>query len=165
MASRISTGTSVLKKEPVELSALANKVVRRLQTMTSSHSFEVDFESSFPPVPVDPELIEEVLANLVENAIKYSPGGGKITISGSHDAKQVNITISDEGMGIPAEEIEHIFERFHRVDKGPARAIKGLGLGLYLCKTIIDAHGGIIEVSSQPGKGSRFTFTLPLKII
>ena len=162
LASRISTGTSVLKKELIEPSSIASKEVRRLQKITSTHTFEVNFDSTFPPVSADPELIENVLANLVENAIKYSPGGGKITISGSYDAKQVNITVSDEGMGIPAEEIEHIFERFHRVDKGPTRAIKGLGLGLYLCKTIIEAHGGTIDVSSQPGKGSRFTFTLPL---
>ncbi len=161
LISRISTGTSVLKKELIEPSSIASKVVRRLQKMTSTHTFEVNFDPTFPPVSADPELIENVLANVVENAIKYSLGGGKIAISGSYDAKQVNITVSDEGMGIPAEEIEHIFERFHRVDNGPTRAIKGLGLGLYLCKTIIEAHGGIIEVSSQMGKGSQFTFSLP----
>jgi len=162
LASRISTGTSAIKKELIEPPFLARKVVRRLQAMTSTHTFEINFDSVFPPVPADPELIEEVLANLVENAIKYSPGGGRITISGGFDNKQAKITVSDEGMGIPTEEIKHIFERFHRVDKGPARAVKGLGLGLYLCKTIIEAHGGTIEVSSQFGKGSHFTFTLPL---
>jgi PAS domain S-box-containing protein len=162
LASRISTGTSVLRKELIEPSAIADKVVRRLQKIANKHTFEVNFDSTFPPVPADPELIENVLANLVENAIKYSPGGGKISISGSYDAKKTRITISDEGIGIPPEEIEHIFERFHRVDKGPARAVRGLGLGLYLCKTIIEAHGGTIEVSSQMGKGSQFTFSLPL---
>jgi len=162
LASRISTGTSAVRKELIELSAIADKVVRRLQKIANKHTFKVNFDSTFPPVPADPELIENVLANLVENAVKYSPGGGKIVISGSYDSKQVRIVVSDEGMGIPAEELKHIFERFHRVDKGPARAIKGLGLGLYLCKTIIEAHGGIIEVSSQMGKGSQFTFSLPL---
>jgi signal transduction histidine kinase len=136
-----------------------------MQKMTSAHNFEISFDSAFPPVPADPEVIEEVLANLVENAIKYSPAGGKITISGSYDGEQARIAVSDEGIGIPSEELKHIFERFHRVDNGPARAVKGLGLGLYLCKTIIEAHGGTIDVLSQQGKGSRFTFTLPLKII
>jgi PAS domain S-box-containing protein len=162
LASRISTGTSAARKELIELSAIADKVVRRLQKLVSKHTFEVNFDSTFPPVPADPELIENVLANLVENAVKYSPGGGKITISGSYDSKQGRIMVSDEGMGIPAEELKHIFERFHRIDKGPARAIKGLGLGLYLCKMIIEAHGGTIEVSSELEKGSQFTFSLPL---
>jgi len=162
LASRISTGTSAIKKEPIEPSAIAGKVVRRLQAITSTHTFEINFDSAFPPVPADPALIEEVLANLVENAIKYSPYGGRISISGSFDDKQAKINVSDEGMGIPAEEIKHIFERFYRVNTGSARTVKGLGLGLYLCKTIIEAHGGTIEVSSQPGKGSQFTFTLPL---
>ena len=162
MASRISTGTSVLKKEPIQLSVLANKIMRRLQKMTSVHNFEISFDSAFPPVSADPELIEEVMVNLVENAVKYSPGGGKITISGSYDGKQAKVTVTDEGIGIPTEELKHIFERFHRVDEGPARAVKGLGLGLYLCKMIIEAHNGTIEVSSQLEKGSQFTFSLPL---
>jgi len=162
-ASRISSGTSSIKKEPVDIAALAGKVVRRLQALTSVHTFGIHFDSAFPLVHADPELIEEVLTNLVENAVKYSPAGGRITISGSWSDAQVKITVSDEGVGIPEEEIQHIFERFHRVDNGPARTVKGLGLGLYLCKMIVEAHGGTIEVSSQLGKGSQFTFTLPLQ--
>lgn len=162
LAARISTGTSVLKKEPVDLSAIARSVVRRLQSTTSVHVFEVDFGHDFPPVQADPQLIEEVLTNLVENAIKYSPAGGRITVSGKFDAKEVTVEVADEGIGIPPEETLRIFERFHRVDTGPARTIKGIGLGLYLSRTILEAHGGTIEVSSQPGKGSRFFFTLPL---
>ena len=162
LASRISTGTSALKKEPVQLPALASKVVRRLQAMTNIHTFEFDFEPDFPSVLADPELIEEVLANLIENGIKYSPKGGKITISGKLADGQVKISIRDEGIGIPARELQHIFERFHRLDNSLMQTIKGVGLGLYICKSIIQAHGGAIEVSSQVGRGSQFTFSLPL---
>lgn len=162
LASRISTGTSPLRKEPIQLPSIANKVARRLQAVTSAHTFEFDFQSDFPSVLADPELIEEVLTNLVENAIKYSPEGGKIRLSGSLAGKMVRVSVSDEGVGIPAEELPHIFERFHRLKNSSAQATKGIGLGLYICKSIIEAHGGTIEASSQPGKGSLFTFSLPL---
>lgn len=163
LASRISTGTSVLKKEPIQLPSLVNKVVRRLQAVTSIHTFEIDFETKFPPVVADPQLIEEVLANLIENAIKYSPQGGKIKISGKLVDNQARVTVADEGIGIPTDQLKHIFERFYRLDRGPARAIRGTGLGLYVCKCIIEAHGGNIEVSSQVGKGSQFSFSLPVE--
>jgi PAS domain S-box-containing protein len=162
LASRISTGTAALKKEPIELPALARKVVRRLQPMTHIHNFEVDFEPDFPSVLADPELVEEVLANLVENGIKYSPKGGKITISGRLADKEVKVTIKDEGVGIQAEELQHIFERFYRLNNSLTQKVRGLGLGLYICKSIMEAHGGTIEVSSQLGKGSEFTFSLPV---
>ncbi|MGQ9546048.1 MAG: ATP-binding protein [Dehalococcoidia bacterium] len=163
LASRISAAAAVLNKEPVQLPALASKVVRRLRAMTDTHTFELDFKSDFPSVPADPELIEEVLANLIENGIKYSPDGGKITISGKLIDKQVAVTVGDEGIGIPASQMEYLFRRFQRLDKGLARTIRGVGLGLYICKSIVEAHGGKIDVSSQPGKGSQFTFSLPLE--
>ncbi len=163
LASRISAGTPALRKEPVQLPIVANKVVRRLQHMTDVHRFELDFERDFPSLYVDPALIEEVLANLVENAIKYSPDGGKIRISGRLVDSQATVTVEDEGVGIPPGQIEHLFKRFHRLDKGLARTIRGVGLGLYICKSIIEAHGGKIQVHSQPGKGSQFTFSLPLE--
>jgi len=162
LASRISTGASPLRKEPIELPGLATKVVRRLQVMTDIHNFEFQFEPDFPSVLADPDLIEEALANLIENAIKYSPKGGRITISGKRADNQVEVTVSDEGIGIPAAELPHIFERFHRTNDGLAHTIKGVGLGLYICKSIVEAHGGTIEVSTKVGKGSQFTIRLPL---
>jgi signal transduction histidine kinase len=116
-----------------------------------------------PAVMADPQLIEEVLANLVDNAIKYSPGGGKINLSGQADNRQIKMTVSDQGLGIPQEGLKHLFERFYRIDRGPSLTTKGLGLGLYICRVIVEAHGGAIEVSSQAGKGSQFTFSLPLQ--
>ncbi len=163
LASRITVGALELKKEPVELSSIARRVMRRWQAVTTIHRFEVDFEPDFPTVMAEPSLIEEVLTNLVDNAVKYSPKGGKITISGRRDGKRVRVTVADEGLGIPAGEMKHIFERFHRLEKGRAQKIQGVGLGLHICKSIIEAYGGSMEVSSQPGKGSRFTFYLPVK--
>jgi PAS domain S-box-containing protein len=163
LASRVSSGAAALEKEPVQLSSLANKVVRRLKAMTNIHTFHLDFEPDFPSVNVDPALMEEVLANLVENAIKYSPEGGRITISGKREGEKVRIAVADEGIGIPMGELEHIFERFYRGDSGQARKVSGVGLGLYISKSIIEAHGGKIEVVSKLGKGSKFSFTLPLE--
>ncbi|HEY83117.1 MAG TPA: PAS domain S-box protein [Dehalococcoidia bacterium] len=162
LASRISAGATVLEKEPVQLASLASKVVRRLRSMTKSHTFEIDFAPDFPSVMVAPELMEEVFTNLIENAVKYSPEGGKITIRGSWSDAEVMITVEDEGIGIPVGELERIFERFHRVDSSQTRKVPGVGLGLYICKAIIEAHGGKIKATSQLGKGSCFSFVLPL---
>jgi signal transduction histidine kinase len=163
LASRIAAGTPTLTREEVQLSSLAGKVVRRLQAMTTIHSFQIEFEPDFPPVYADPTLMEEVLTNLIDNAIKYSPKGGKITISGRNIGKEVRVTVADEGIGIPKEDMGRIFERFQRTDRSVVKKVKGIGLGLYICKSIIEAHGGRLEVASKVGKGSQFTFILPLE--
>ena len=161
LASRIETGILPLQREPVMLPSLAGKVVRKLQGTTGAHRFEVKFERSFPPVPADPELTEQVLTNLVDNAIKYSPDGGIITIAGKASGEEVEVAVTDQGIGIPPQEVEHVFERFHRADVSAVHRVPGLGLGLYICKTIVEAHGGAIDLSSTPGEGSCVTFTLP----
>jgi PAS domain S-box-containing protein len=162
LASRISSGSSPLHKELIDLANLAGKIVRRKQPLTTKHSFEIQMEDS-PAVMADPQLIEEVLANLVDNAIKYSPDGGKISLTGHVDNRHMRVTVSDQGLGIPREGLNHLFKRFYRVDRGSGSTTKGLGLGLYICRVIIEAHGGTIEVSSQVGQGSSFTFTLPVQ--
>jgi signal transduction histidine kinase len=162
LASQITAGMPILAKEEVRLSSLIEKVVRRLQTRTNIHVFEIDCEPNLPPVLADPALIEEVLVNLIDNAIKYSPKGGKITITGRNCSEGVKVSVADEGIGIPKEDKAHIFERFHRTNRSIVKNVKGIGLGLYICKSIIEAHGGKIEVASELGKGSQFTFTLPL---
>jgi len=163
LASRISAGALVLEKEPVDMASLAGKVVRRFQAVTRIHVFEIDFGPDFPAVSAEPALMEEVMINLVDNAIKYSPQGGTVAITGIRSDKQVKITIADQGIGILPDEREHIFERFYRADSRAARKLQGTGLGLYICKSIIEAHGGKIKVTSHVGKGSQFTFTLPLE--
>lgn len=162
LASRISAGALTLEKEPVELPSLVRRVIRRMKALTSIHTFRSRFEPNLPTVYADPALLEEVLVNLIENAVKYSPGGGRITLSGKSDCQTVTVTVADEGIGMTPDQAERIFQRFVRGEKGKKRRGKGLGLGLYICKSIIEAHGGKITVTSEPGKGSRFSFTLPL---
>ena len=162
LAARITSGSAGMTREPLDIPGLIRKIVRRRQEIANLHHFETDFEEDLPPVMADPQMIEEVLDNLVDNAIKYSPEGGKITISATKVDQAVRVTVSDEGIGIPEKGMQRLFERFYRVERGSVDIIKGLGLGLFICKTIVDAHGGKIEASSQEGKGSQFTFTLPL---
>jgi PAS domain S-box-containing protein len=163
LASRLETGEMVLRQEPVRLEALADKVVRRSQAMTSQHTFSLEFPANFPTISADPALLEEALINLVDNAIKYSPQGGVISIKGKVDFPGVAVTIADQGIGIPWWETRRIFERFHRGQDSLTQRTRGLGLGLYICHAIVTAHGGSIEVTSELGKGSQFTIILPIE--
>ena len=110
---------------------------------------------------VDPDRLRQVLNNLISNAIKYSPDQGVITVSGRYDDQHIYIAVSDQGIGIPAGERDRIFDRFYRVESALSRRTQGAGLGLYLAKSVIEAHRGRIWVSSSPGQGSTFVFSLP----
>jgi signal transduction histidine kinase len=105
--------------------------------------------------------LENVLSNLINNAIKYSPAGAPISLAGRGTPQEVIVTVADRGIGIPLDEQGRIFERFYRVDDQLSRQTQGSGLGLYLAKAIIDAHRGRMWVESTPGKGSAFSFALP----
>jgi len=160
-ASRIQAGGLKLEWTDVDLARLAEKVVDGFRTQTEVHTFELDFPADFPPTWGDPERLREVLSNLVSNAVKYSPEGGTVWIGGRLDGAGTTIYVADKGMGIPPEEQDHIFERFYRVESGLHRRTEGTGLGLYLVKAIIEAHGGRVWVESAPGRGSIFMFTIP----
>ncbi|MGD2207574.1 MAG: ATP-binding protein [Anaerolineae bacterium] len=165
-ASRIQAGGLKLEPTDVHLPRLAEKVVEGFRTQTGdagTHIFELDFPSDFPTVWGDPERLREVLSNLVSNAVKYSPDGGTVWVGGRTDQKGVTVYIADQGIGIPPEEQDRIFERFHRVESGLHRRTEGTGLGLYLVKAIIEAHGGRVWVESAPGRGSIFMCALPRK--
>ncbi len=160
-ASRIQAGGLKLEPTDVHLPRLAEKVVDGFRTQTDLHTFELDFPPDFPPVWGDPERLREVLTNLVSNAVKYSPNGGPVWIGGRVDQAGVTVYVADQGIGIPPEEQDRIFDRFHRVETGLHRRTEGTGLGLYLVKAIVEAHGGRVWVESAPGRGSIFMFTLP----
>ncbi len=160
-ASRIQAGVFKLELGDVNLERLTQRVVDGFQFQTETHGFQLDFPAELPAVVADEARIRQVLDNLVSNAIKYSPDGGTIRIGAWHDAQGVTVFVADQGIGIPHDEQSRLFESFYRVDSGMRRRTKGTGLGLYLSKTIIDAHDGAIWVRSEPGKGSTFFFTLP----
>jgi signal transduction histidine kinase len=113
------------------------------------------------PILADPRNIEEVLNNLLSNAINYSPDGGKVTVTAKGIDHLIEIKVSDEGVGIPPEEVPKIFEKFYRVKHPKTRHVTGTGLGLSLVKGIVEAYHGRIGVESAPGKGTTFTIILP----
>ena len=134
----------------------------RGKAMARGLSISASVPPDLPAVDVDPYRIGQVLRNLLENAIAHTGEGGTITVGASRQDDSVEISVADTGEGIPAEELPNIFERFYRVDKSRARATGGSGLGLTIARRLVEAHGGHIEVLSEMGKGSRFSFTIPL---
>jgi len=127
-----------------------------------SVEFKSDFDPRLPIVAGDRDRLIQVVSNLVNNAVKYSPEGGMVTMSSRVDGRYALVSVTDTGIGIPAEEIGHVFERFRRVRSGAAQSIPGTGLGLTIVKQIVEMHGGKIWVESAVGHGSSFHFTIPL---
>jgi signal transduction histidine kinase len=159
-ASRLQAGVLKINHADVSLPILATRVAERFRTQTQIHNLVVDFPDQFPIVLADEERLAQVLQNLISNAIKYSPAGGEIRISGQIRPDEVLVCVSDEGPGVAPEDIPYIFDRFYRSNLA-ARTSKGVGLGLYLTRAIIEAHRGRIWVDSQPGQGAHIYFSLP----
>ena len=113
-------------------------------------------------VAADPDGLRQVLVNLVENAVKYSPDGGRVELELAPGDARVRFAVRDRGLGIPAAEQQRIFEKFYRLDPNLSRGVGGTGLGLYICREIVRRMGGRIRVESDPGRGSTFSFELPL---
>ena len=160
-ASRLQAGGLTPNLSDISLPALAERLAERFRTQSRRHTIVVDFPEKFPIVLADEERVSQVLSNLLSNAIKYAPGG-EIRISGEMRPEQVIVTVSDQGPGIDPADIPYVFGRFYRSEKA-VRKTKGAGLGLYLAKAIVEAHGGRIWVDSQPGSGARVCFSLPRK--
>lgn len=165
--SRLQAGTFTLEiSDEVSLAKIAETVARRFSTQTTTHQIIIKFPDDFPMVIGDERRLTQVLNNLVSNAIKYSPDGGRISISGEIHPEHVTVSVSDEGIGIPARDQGRLFQKFARLDNALSRKSEGTGLGLYLSRAIIEAHHGRIWFRSNNDKGSRasgttFTFSLP----
>jgi PAS domain S-box-containing protein len=161
-ASRLQTLAEVqLALDHVRLDRLAREAVQRQLPQSSKHRFAVTFPEDFPEVVGDAGRLRQVLDNLIVNAMKYSPQGGTITVGGRFSNQDVTVFVRDEGVGIAREALDHVFERFYRVDNHLSRSTQGTGLGLYLVKAIVEAHQGTVRARSQVGQGSIFLFTLP----
>ena len=146
----------------VYLPQLVEQLAARFRTQSSAHRINLRFPPDFPVIQADEERIREVFANLLSNALKYSPAGGDVEIGGERRDQETLLYVRDEGMGIDEREKERIFERFYRVDGALTRSTEGAGLGLYLARAIVNAHGGRLMLRSVPGRGSIFYFTLPI---
>jgi signal transduction histidine kinase len=158
---RFARGQFELRQQRVELRPILEDVVARFRVVSPSHSLRLELDDDSYQGFWDRDRLEQVMNNLVSNAVKYSPNGGEVTIATTRTDGEVKISVSDEGVGIPQEEQVHLFERFYR-GRGPSKEVSGLGLGLYVTRRIVEAHGGAIAVISTPNEGSEFSFTLPL---
>ena len=147
----------------VDLADLFSRVLLKLAPQTGAAGIGVnqDLPPDLPPVLGNEDRIEQVLINLLGNAIRFSPPGGLIELGARASPSEVTVYVRDNGPGIPASELPHIWERFHRVEKSRSRSGGGTGLGLAIVKHIVEAHGGRVAVESEPGRGSVFRFTLP----
>ena len=161
--SRIESGRFEIELSPVALSAVIHVVSRDLEDRSSRHQIAVGIPSLIPDILADKDKMIQVFLNLIDNAIKFSPGGGKISIKAGVKGKMVKCDISDQGIGIAKKDIPRIFEKFYRVDNSDRYEISGTGLGLSIVRYIIESHGGRISVRSKLGEGSTFTMLLPFK--
>lgn len=156
--SRLEAGRLHLQRRMVCIVEVVRSVVERVGPLSAKHTIGMDFPETFPEVYADPDKIQQVLTNLVENAVKYTPGG-RVDVTGSYSDGVVQVAVADQGEGIPAEHRHQVFGKFFRRIGGSPT---GTGLGLYITKGLVEAHGGHIWVDEAPGGGARFAFTLPV---
>jgi len=159
-ASRLQAGGLSLNRSDVSLPLLTERLVERFRIQSKKHTLVADFPENCPVILADENRLEQVISNLISNAIKYSPSGGEIRVSGQVRPEQVVICVSDEGPGIDARDLPHIFDRFYR-STNAVKQTKGAGLGLYLARAIVEAHGGRIWADPKPDSGARICFSLP----
>jgi signal transduction histidine kinase len=157
-------GQLKLARRPADIRALIEKTLTALRPQLAAKGIEakVSLPEQLPEVEVDPERIGQVLHNLLDNAVHYTPQGGEIAVEAAQGENEIEVRVSDDGPGIPPEHLPYVFERFYRADRARARATGGAGLGLAIVKQLVQAHGGQVRAESETGKGATFTFTLPL---
>jgi two-component system phosphate regulon sensor histidine kinase PhoR len=161
--SRIEAGRALeLHLKPIDLRNLMARVVTSQQSYTTRHTLVLEASEDLPMVVADEDKVDQILTNLINNAIKYSPDGGHVWVSARGTDGNIEVSVKDEGVGIPEEHLDKIFARFHRVESGDSRRAGGTGIGLYLVKHLVEAHHGRIRVDSRVDQGSTFTFTIPL---
>jgi heavy metal sensor kinase len=160
LLARADAGQVELRRERVDLAALAGEIVEMYQPLAEEHGLELIWARQAPaPVRGDPSRLRQLATNLIDNAIKFTEPGGRVTLRVEQDGECAILKVDDTGVGISNEHRPHVFERFHQAD--PSRSSSGSGLGLSICRWIAEAHGGVIRVESRPDLGSSFTVTLP----
>lgn len=162
--SRIESGRSLsVNITEFNIHDVVEKVMRTQKSYATKHTLKIDLDPKIPTqIQADEDKIEQILTNLVNNAIKYAPKGGDVTVHGKMMSPElIQMGVSDQGMGIPKEQLPKMFQRFHRVDNRDTREIGGTGIGLFLVKNLVEIHHGKIWIESEVGKGTTFFFTLP----
>jgi two-component system, OmpR family, sensor histidine kinase KdpD len=158
---RAGTGKGALRTEPTAVEVLLRRVVADATPRAGDRRLRVRAEANLPHPAIDPVRIEQVIRNLVDNAVKFSPATGTIDLSAARQEDAIVVTIRDEGPGVPPEYRDRVFERFFRVER-EGSTVAGAGLGLAICKRFVELHGGWIELESRAGQGATFRFALPL---
>jgi two-component system phosphate regulon sensor histidine kinase PhoR len=163
LLSEMESPDRMLNRTPLHLQALISSAVETLRPQAQSKhlTLQMEIPATIPPISGDGQKVHQVLVNLLSNAISYTQEGGHIAVEVKPANGGVEVSVADNGIGIPPEHLSRIFERFYRVDKSRSREEGGTGLGLSIVKHIVEAHGGWVNVESKPGQGSRFNFFLP----
>jgi signal transduction histidine kinase len=159
---RMESGRMSMRSGDVDINDVLMEAISRAAPNGNGVEFKSDLDPRLPIVAGDRDRLIQVVSNIVNNAVKYSPDGGFVTLASQVEGRFALISITDTGLGIPPDEIGHVFERFRRVRSGAAQSIPGTGLGLTIVKQIVEMHGGKIWVESAVGHGSSFYFTIPL---
>jgi len=159
---RVESGELVLQLEPFSVLPMVQQVVDERRAGASDRSFRVPIKPGLPLVYADRDRVAEVLTNLLDNADKYSPRGQDITIEVQADQTEVTLSVRDHGRGLPPGDLERVFDKFYRVDGSDSQTTYGYGLGLYVCRQLIEAQGGRIWAENALGGGAIFYFSLPV---
>ncbi|HET6713268.1 MAG TPA: ATP-binding protein [Actinomycetota bacterium] len=162
--SKLESGEMPLRREEVSLGPLVTQVMSEIEVASADRDVDVrsDVPDDLPSIEADPERVHQVIFNLVDNAVRFTPEGGEVRIEAHRHNGSVEVSVADTGVGIPPEALPRLFERFYRVDPARAREDGGTGIGLAIARSVVEAHGGTIRAESEPGQGSTFTFDLPV---
>jgi PAS domain S-box-containing protein len=161
--SRSQSERLLLHRELISVEALVQNTIGKIKLQSSRHRFVLKAPGDLPEIYADPLRLEHILHNLLENAVKYSPEGSQIIVSINPENGNLKVAVKDEGPGISLRDRDRLFKPFERLEFSQAKAVDGIGLGLLVCKRLVEAHGGRIWVESEPGQGATFLFTLPLE--
>ena len=162
---RMEAGHMTLYKDDVPLISVMDRMTHKFDQRAKEHHVKLTLQTTMPTdtiIPIDEDRIEQVLTNLIDNAIRHTPEEGAVTVSITEDQGYAKIQVSDTGQGIPQDDLPYVFERFYKADKARTRSKGGTGLGLAITKNIVEAHKGKITVDSVEQQGTTFTFHIPL---